>query len=197
MTLTRIDDKAALIVIDLQQALTTRTVHPVGEVVGRASRLAASFRARGLPVVLVNATGSAPGRTNASQAGYSRSAGWADILPALGPRPSDTRITKQTWGAFHNTPLDRHLRGLGVTQVVLAGVATSIGVESTARAAHEHAYHVVLVTDAMTDGSADAHHNSTTRIFPRLGETATTEQVLEKLGETASQARDRASGNER
>lgn len=184
MTLTRIDDKAALIVIDLQQALTTATtVHPVGEVVERSARLAAAFRARGLPVVLVTATGSAPGRTEASLGSYSRPAGWADILPELGPQPSDTRITKQTWGAFHNTPLDDHLRGLGVTQVVLAGVATSIGVESTARAAHEHGYHVVLVTDAMTDGSADAHHNSITRIFPRLGETATTEEVLEQIGE--------------
>lgn len=66
---------------------------------------------------------------------------------------------------------------------MLAGVATSIGVESTARAAHEHGYHVVLVTDAMTDGSADAHHHSITRIFPRLGETATTEEVLERIGE--------------
>jgi nicotinamidase-related amidase len=183
MTLTRIDDKAALIVIDLQQAIATAvTIHPVGEIVGRASRLAAAFRARRLPVVLVNATGSAPGRTEASLGSYSRPAGWTDILPELGPQPGDTRITKQTWGAFHNTPLDDHLHSLGVTQVVLAGVATSIGVESTARAAHEHGYHVVLVTDAMTDGNADAHHNSITRIFPRLGETAPTGEVLEKLG---------------
>jgi nicotinamidase-related amidase len=61
---------------------------------------------------------------------------------------------------------------------VLAGVATSIGVESTARSASEHGYHVVLVTDAMTDIDADTHHNSVERIFPKLGETATTDEVL-------------------
>jgi nicotinamidase-related amidase len=93
-------------------------------------------------------------------------------------------VTKIRWGAFQGTSLDAHLRDLGVTQVVLAGVATSIGVESTARAAHEHGYHVVLATDAMTDTSPDAHANSIERIFPRLGETATTSEVLEMLDKT-------------
>ena len=66
-------------------------------------------------------------------------------------------------------------------QVVLAGVATSIGVESTARAAHEHGYHVTLVRDAMTDLALETHTNSIERIFPRLGEVATTADVLAKL----------------
>lgn len=69
-----------------------------------------------------------------------------------------------------------------MTQVVLAGIATSIGVESTARAAHEHGYNVVLVTDAMTDRDPDAHEHSIGKIFPRLGETATTSEVLTMLG---------------
>ncbi|MFJ8025355.1 cysteine hydrolase [Streptomyces sp. NPDC096311] len=188
MTLTRIDDKAALIVVDLQKALTATTVpllHPVAEIVGRASRLAAAFRTRGLPVVLVNATGSAPGRTEVgSHAGSTLPADLTEILPELDPQPSDIRVSKRTWGAFHNTPLDDHLRGLGVTQVVIVGVATSVGVESTARAAHEHGYHVVLATDAMTDGSVEAHDNSIGRIFPRVGETATTEEVLQQVGES-------------
>ena len=83
-------------------------------------------------------------------------------------------MTKQTWGAFHRTPLDTLLRDRGVTQIVLTGVATSAGVESTARSAHEHGYHVVLATDAMTDRDPDLHEHSVQRIFPRLGETATT-----------------------
>jgi nicotinamidase-related amidase len=81
-------------------------------------------------------------------------------------------------------PVDTCLRDLGVTQIVLAGIATSLGVESTARAAHEHGYHVVLATDAMTDLDAEAHHNSIERIFPRLGETAITTEVLEMLDKT-------------
>ncbi|HEX9353187.1 MAG TPA: isochorismatase family protein [Streptosporangiaceae bacterium] len=75
-------------------------------------------------------------------------------------------------------------RGRGVTQIVLTGVSTSGGVESTARAAHEHGYHVVLATDAMTDRDASAHDNSVQRIFPRLGETATTDDILAMLDKT-------------
>jgi nicotinamidase-related amidase len=68
-----------------------------------------------------------------------------------------------------------------VTQVVLAGIATSIGVESTARAAHEHGYHVTVAVDAVTDLDADAHRNSVEKVFPKLGETGTTEEVLKLL----------------
>jgi nicotinamidase-related amidase len=66
----------------------------------------------------------------------------------------------------------------------VAGISTSAGVESTARSAHEHGYHVVLATDAMTDFNADSHHNSVERIFPGLGETASTTEVLEMLEKT-------------
>jgi len=60
-------------------------------------------------------------------------------------------------------------------------VATSIGVESTARSAYDLGYNIVLVLDAMTDRSAEAHQFSVEKIFPRLGETTTTEEVLKQL----------------
>ena len=85
---------------------------------------------------------------------------------------------------FHGTPLDTLLRERGVTQVVLAGVSTSGGVESTARGAHDHGYHVVLATDAMTDRDAAAHENSLQRIFPRLGETATSDDIVRLLAKS-------------
>lgn len=85
-------------------------------------------------------------------------------------------------GAFHGTDLDRQLRRLGVTQVVLAGIATSIGVESTARAAYAHGYHVTVATDAVTDRDPDTHRVSVEKIFPRLGETDTTAAILALLG---------------
>ena len=91
-------------------------------------------------------------------------------------------VTKRNWGAFHGTDLDVQLRRRGVTQVVLTGIATSAGVESTARAAHEHGYHVTLVTDAMADRSQEVHAHSVDRIFPRLGETGSTDDVLALLG---------------
>jgi nicotinamidase-related amidase len=83
--------------------------------------------------------------------------------------------------AFHDTGLDTLLRDLGVTQVVLAGVSTSAGVESTARSAYDHGYHVVLATDAMADHDPDSHRHSLERIFPKLGETATSAEIIDFL----------------
>ena len=97
-------------------------------------------------------------------------------------QPTDHLITKRRRSAFHDTGLDTLLRDLGVTQVVLAGISTSSGVESTARSASDHGYHVVLATDAMTDPDADAHRHSVERIFPKLGETATTAEITRHGG---------------
>ena len=185
MPLTTLDNTVALVVIDLQKGVVGMpTVHPVADIVRQAADLAAAFRQLELPVVLVNVTGGAPGRTDANRAGQTtaeRPAGWDVLVDELDAQPGDLLVTKRTWGAFQDTSLDADLRRLGVTQVVLTGVATSAGVESTARHAHELGYHVVLVTDAMTDGSLEVHRNSVERIFPRIGETATTSDVLELL----------------
>ncbi|MEU9620106.1 MULTISPECIES: isochorismatase family protein [unclassified Streptomyces] len=184
MTATTLDPKTALVVVDLQKGIVTSdTVHPTADIVARSASLADAFRAKGLPVVLVHVVGGAPGRNEGpAQSGGQLPADWADLVPELGPREGDIVVTKRTWGAFHGTDLDLQLRRRGVTQVVVTGVATSIGVESTARAAHEHGYHVTVATDAVTDMDADAHRNSVERIFPRLGETDTTEAILKLLG---------------
>lgn len=102
-------------------------------------------------------------------------------MDELTGHPDDIHVTKRNWGAFYGTDLDLQLRRRGITQIVLAGIATSIGVESTARAAHEHGYHVTLATDAMTDSDAAAHTHSITKIFPRLGETGSTAEIVELL----------------
>jgi nicotinamidase-related amidase len=183
MALTTLDQKTALVVIDLQKGIVAYpTVHPADEVVKRASALADAFRSHGLPVVLVTVGGAPPGRTERVRNVAQLPAGWADLVPELNRQPGDHAVTKRTWGAFTNTGLDEHLKKLGVTQVVIAGVATSIGVESTARQAHERGLNVTLAVDAMTDLNADAHINSITRIFPRLGETGTTQQIIDLLG---------------
>jgi len=141
-------------------------------------------------VVIVRVTSAAdgsdavPGRTESSQAGGTRPEGWDTISPEL-LRDGDIVVTKRNWGAFYGTDLDLQLRRRGVTQIVLTGIATSIGVESTARAAHEHGYHVTLATDAMTDLDGDGHANSVARIFPRLGETGTTDEILALLETSA------------
>ncbi|MFE2373857.1 isochorismatase family protein [Streptomyces sp. NPDC059398] len=184
MTLTTIDPVPALVVIDLQQGIVSAHTEGSGSaVVAQAARLAAEFRRHGLPVILVNVTGRAPGRT---EAGGSRSiaalpAGWADLVDELDVRPTDHLITKRRRSAFHDTGLDTLLRDLGVTQLVLAGISTSAGVESTARSASDHGYHVVLATDAMSDPDADAHRHSIGHVFPKLGETATTDEIITKV----------------
>ena len=185
MAVTALDPKTALIVVDLQKGIVAYpTAHPIGEVVQHAAALADAFRRHGLPVVLVNVTGGAPGRTEQAPPRRAFPADWADLVPELNQQPEDHTVTKKTWGAFTSTGLDELLKKLSVTQVVIAGVATSIGVESTARQAHEFGFNVTLATDAMTDMSPDAHNNSITRIFPRLGETGTSSEIIALLDGT-------------
>jgi nicotinamidase-related amidase len=136
MAVTQLDTAAALIVIDLQKGIVARpTVHPVSEIIGRSARLARAFRERGLPVVLVNVTGAAPGRTDAGPRNFTFSADWTELVPELEQQPTDYLVSKQRVGAFIGTSLDETLRRRGVTQVFVTGVATSAGVESTVRSA--------------------------------------------------------------
>jgi nicotinamidase-related amidase len=182
MTISMLDDKTALLVVDLQKGIVgLPTAHPIADVVSHATKLTDAFRRHDLPVVLINVDGGAPGRAEQSRRVSEFPAGWTDLIPELNRQPGDHLVTKRTWGAFTNTDLERHLRQLGVTQVVIAGVATSIGVESTARYANELGFNVTLAVDAMTDMNAEAHHNSLTRIFPKLGETGTTQRIVDLL----------------
>lgn len=194
MTVTELDDKTALVLIDLQQGtLAAPTVpHAPVDVVGRAAQLAEAFRAAGAPVVLVRMANAADGsdavkgRSEAARrAGASASRRPHDLGPvaeALAGHAEDVLVTKRNWGAFYGTDLDLQLRRRGVTQIVLGGVATSLGVESTARAAHEHGYNIAFAVDAMTDINADAHAHSIAWVFPLIGELATTEELCELLG---------------
>ncbi len=182
MPIESLDTTPALVVIDLQKGIATRVAPEViAPVVDNSAKLAAAFRAQGWPVVLVNVTGGAPGRTDAGKDAPARpapDADWADLMPELGRQEGDILVTKKTWGAFYDTGLDDELKKRGVTQVVLTGVATSIGVESTARPAYEHGYHVALVSDAMADLDQAMHDHAIAKVFPRLGEVATTAEIL-------------------
>lgn len=182
MPATQLDPTAALIVVDLQKAILGM-VEPsvIQPVLHRAAELARAFRTQGRPVVLVNVANQAPGRAEQARRMGEFPAEYLEFAPELDRQPSDIVVTKRTWGAFTATGLDEKLKGRGVTQVVVCGVATSIGVESTARQAHELGYNVTLVTDAMTDLVAEAHANSIERIFPRLGERATSAEVIALL----------------
>ena len=182
MPLTKLDSIAALLVIDLQKGIASiPTAHPMGEVIGRSAQLARAFRQRGLPVVLVNVTDMAPGRTDAERPKFSFPADWTELVPELERQPGDHLVSKQRVGAFIGTSLDDYLRQRGATQVFVTGVATSAGVEATARSAYDYGYNVVLVVDAMTDRDGDAHRYCVEKVFPRIAETDTTDNLLKLL----------------
>lgn len=183
MPLTTLDPNVALIVIDLQKGIVDgKFVHPIGEIIEKSRELIDVFRANNLPVVLVNVDGRAPGRTE--QGPRSRTSfaeGWTEFLPELGRQPGDIVVTKRSWGAFATTDLERELRARDVTQVVVAGVATSGGVESTARQAYEQGFNVTIALDAMTDMREEAHQYCIRNVFPRVGETGSTQDIVTLL----------------
>jgi nicotinamidase-related amidase len=181
MALTTLDPVTALVVVDLQKGITSRPIDGVDHAVRNSAKLAQAFRAKRLPVVLVNVTGMAPGRTEQPRPAIQFDEDFAELDPRLDRQDSDMLVTKHTWGAFTGTGLAETLRSLDVTEVVLCGIATSAGVESTARQAHELGFNVALVTDAMTDMSDQGHRRSVELIFPRLGETGTTGELLALL----------------
>ncbi len=182
MALTTLDPNTALIIVDLQKGIVGLPVsHPIGDIIARTRALADAFRARGLPVVLVNVTGGAPGRTEQKRPATPRPDGWTELIAERDQHPSDITVTKQGWGAFASTNLEARLKALGVTQVVVTGVATATGVEATARQAYEAGFNVTLATDAMTDMRPEAHAYSIANVFPRLGEIGTSQDIIALL----------------
>ncbi|MEY9889725.1 nicotinamidase-related amidase [Catenulispora sp. MAP5-51] len=196
MALTILDPKTALVLIDLQHGIVAPPSVPLSgaEVVARGKELADAFRSRGLPVVLVNVSfspdfGDAPkGRDDEEpdpeedeDEDEGMPADFAVIVDGLGAQDTDIRVTKHQWGAFHGTDLDTQLRRRGVTQIVLAGLVTSRGVDTTAREAYAHNYSVTFAVDAMADRGIEVHDNAIERIFPQIGQRATTAEILKSL----------------
>jgi nicotinamidase-related amidase len=180
---TTLDPKTALIVVDLQKGIVSSTfIHPIADIIERTQALLAAFRELHLPVVLVNVDAGAPGRTEQPRRFATFPEGFADLIPELDHRSSDITVTKRTWGAFASTDLEVQLKAHGVTQVVITGVVTGTGVEATARQAYEAGFNVTLATDAMTDVRPEAHAYSLAHVFPRLGETGTTQEIINLLG---------------
>jgi nicotinamidase-related amidase len=185
--ITQLDEQTALVVIDLQNGITQRPLPGMKEVVGNASKLVDAFHGKELPVVLVNVNpqNAAWTKTRKEQGSNhalpeSLPAEWFEITADIHTLSTDIFITKQNWNAFFATALHEELQKKNVTQIVLAGVATSIGVEGTARAASELGYNIAFAKDGMLD-MTEAHDNSIKYIFPRLGEIDTTENIIAKL----------------
>jgi len=185
--LTTLDPQTTLIVVDLQKGnVGSHFSHPIDDVVKRSRAIIDTFRTQGLPVVLVNVAGGAPGRTEQPPRQRILPEGWTDLISELGLQPSDIVVTKRTWGAFASTDLEAQLKAKGVTQVVVTGIATGTGVEATGRQAYEAGFNVTFATDAMTDVRPEAHEYSLTHVFPRIGETGATQDVLDLLAKRSA-----------
>ena len=182
--ITALDEKTALVLIDMQKGIVAfPVVHPIAGIIENTAKLADAFHNAGQPVVIVNVDPAKfkPSRKEPAPAHGSLPPDFIEIIPELKTTGSDIFVTKSSWGAFDTTDLDAQLKKAGVTGIVIAGVATSIGVEGTARTAAALGYNLTFASDAMTDMFADAHNHSFKFIFPRLGEVDTTENILKFL----------------
>lgn len=183
--------KTAFVVIDLQKGVVGRQTAPYAPdfIVKNAAAIAEAFRKDNLPVFLVRVAFSADGKNalrpvvDTPWPAQKPPPDWTEIVPEMGPKPGDFIITKHQWGAFYGTGLDLELRRRGLTTIVLCGIATNIGVESTARFAFEFGYNQIFVEDAMSALSLEEHTASVTKIFPRLGLVRKTDDILAALSE--------------
>ena len=195
--ITTIDKHTALVLIDLQKGVVRMdTAHPVKNILLKASMLVDVFRAANLPIVIVHVNPMDAAWTKTRVENYSlpqnpvmhtlaRMAmpvmGFTDIVPEIQIKPQDILIEKKSWNAFFQTSLNKELKKREITQLVLAGISTSIGVEGTARAASELGYNLIFAIDAMTDKVLESHENSIHNIFPRIGELGTVMEITRKL----------------
>lgn len=185
-----IAEKTALVLIDLQQGIAhpSRESAPYSsaEVVSNASRLAEAFAAEGGFVVLVRVS-TLDGKdmlkpdTDAYFSPGAYPDGWDELVPELANIQGAHVVTKRQWGAFYGTDLDLQLRRRGIDTIVLCGISTSIGVDTTAREAFQHGYHQIFVEDAMTASTKEEHDYVCRYIFPRIGKIRSTAEVLAAL----------------
>ena len=183
-------DRTALVIIDLQKGIVARELAPYNaeQVVNNSKELARRFRDAGAIVVMVNVAFS-PDRKDALTQEVDLSmpvpancfpVDFSDLVDGLA-NDGDIRITKHQWGAFYGTELDLQLRRRGIKTIVLTGIATNMGVESTARQAWEYGYNLVIAEDAMTSLSTEMHEFSIKNILPRLGRVLKTADIILKI----------------
>ncbi|GAB3428718.1 cysteine hydrolase family protein [Flindersiella endophytica] len=160
---------AALVLIDLMPRIIALPLAPYSgqEVLGRCTQLAAAFRAKDQPVVLVRV----------DRPGVAEQPPGSELVDGLA-QPGEPVVVKRTIGAFHGTDLHEQLQAVGATTVVLAGLVTTMGVESTGREASDHGYDLEFVHDAMSGLAADEHQFTVERIFPRFGAVRSTADYL-------------------
>ena len=105
----------------------------------------------------------------------------SEIAASAGFQPNDILITKRHWGAFAGTDLEQQLKSRGVDTVVLTGISSNVGVESTARQGTGFGFAFVVVEDACSAQDADQHRFAFEKTFPRLARVRKTDEVIAAL----------------
>lgn len=180
----------ALVVIDLQRGIVGMQTqpYPAPTVVERSSQLAKAFRDRKGLVVLVHVDPGPEGvlfpklLTDVERPRFSMPPEAVQIVPEMGPQPGDVVVTKHQPSAFFGTDLEIQLRRRKIETIVLCGIATNIGVESTARTGFEHGFNLVFASDAMSARDAELHEIAVKKYFPTIGRVRTTEEIVSGLG---------------
>jgi len=184
-------DKTAVVVIDLQKGITAMPTEPYSSdlVIENVVSILNSARRKEMAVFLVHVTPSADFKdalkpiAQSSFSHVSFPKDWADYVPELNIQPSDLLITKRQWGAFYGTELDLQLRRRGIDTIILCGISTNKGVESTARFAYEYGYNQIFVEDAMAARTKEEHELPLKYTFPLLGLIMKTKELVKKLEE--------------
>jgi len=180
--------KTALVVIDLQKGIASQPSKPYSahEVLENAAKLVDTFRKNEMPVFLVHVITTNETMLNViSDESFSRpsapSPDWTEFVPEIAPTPKDIIIDKKQWGAFYGTDLELQLRRRGIDTIVLCGIATDFGVESTARFAYEYGFQQIFAEDAMASRSDEQHNAAVNFIFKRMGRVRKTDEILKAL----------------
>jgi nicotinamidase-related amidase len=102
----------------------------------------------------------------------------AEIAPELAPLETDVIVPKQRWSSFFQTNFDLQLRVRGIGTIVIAGGSTDVGIASTAFAARDLDYGIVVVRDCCYSTRGPNNDFFMDRVFPRMGRVMTADQAV-------------------
>jgi nicotinamidase-related amidase len=106
----------------------------------------------------------------------------ATIIPEIDARDDDYMINKHRWSAFHQTHLELSLRTRGIDTIILAGGSTGVGIASTAYAARDRDFSLIIVRDACRSGrDPSINEFFMDAVFPSLSRVMTLEELLVQL----------------
>ena len=179
----------ALVLIDLQRGIAggTTVPHAAADVIARGAQLARAFRAAGATVVLVHVDPGPNGilfprvTADVPRPAFAMGPGWSDLVPELERAESDVVVLKHQPSAFYGTDLEIQLVRRGIRTIVLGGISTNVGVEATARSAHERAYEQIFVSDVMASRDGEMHEHTVRRVLPTMGRVRSLDVVLAAL----------------